>query len=55
MGLPLQLHSAACFPPGQSPSRAAQPVSWDLRLTVKDQRGIVARVVEVILTSVHEH
>jgi predicted amino acid-binding ACT domain protein len=25
-----------------------QPVSWYLRLTVKDQRGIVARVAEVI-------
>ena len=25
-----------------------RPVSWNLRLTVKDQRGIVARVAEVI-------
>ena len=25
-----------------------QPVSWYMRLTVKDQRGIVARVAEVI-------
>jgi len=28
--------------------RQPQPVSWYLRLTVKDQRGIVARVAEVI-------
>jgi homoserine dehydrogenase len=29
-------------------SENPQPVSWYLRLTVKDQRGIVARVAEVI-------
>jgi homoserine dehydrogenase len=29
-------------------SRTPRPVSWYLRLTVKDQRGIVARVAEVI-------
>jgi len=29
-------------------SEAPRPVSWYLRLTVKDQRGIVARVAEVI-------
>jgi len=29
-------------------SKNPQPVSWYLRLTVKDQRGIVARVAEVI-------
>jgi len=29
-------------------SQTPRPVSWYLRLTVKDQRGIVARVAEVI-------
>jgi homoserine dehydrogenase len=32
---------------GQS-QNCTQPVSWYLRVTVKDQRGIVARVAEVI-------
>ena len=30
------------------PHHSTQPVAWYLRLTVKDQRGIVARVAEVI-------